>query len=370
MSQITVLNSGLIYKNPIPHVHSVQAYFPSVDVLPDGSMIATIVLGEAFEAPNLHTHLCRSTDQGETWQLERRLGAGAPGRLTSDCSRLTVRPDGEAVAFMVRHDRTEHPHEGLTNPDNLGFVPTQLLLVRSSDGTRNWSEPEPMTPPLVGPSFEMCSPITILSDGRWVLPTQTWPGWNGDCPNGIRMVGFVSHDQGRTWPEYMDVMNEPGEVYFWESKIIELSDGRLLAIAWTYDNATSKDRPNHYALSADGGKTWTRPASMGLQGQTLTPHLLSDGRVLCVYRRIDKPGLWANVSHLDGDVWVNDHEAPLWGAQATGLTGTTDNMSVNFTALKFGAPCIARLADGTTYVAFWCYEEGISVIRWFKLQAE
>ena len=292
MSQISVLHSGLIYKNPTPHVHSVHAYFPSAGVLPDGQMIATIVLGEAFEAPNLRTHLCRSTDGGETWQLEQSIGADAPGRLTSDCSRLTVLPDGEAVMFMVRHDRTDHPDEGLTNPENLGFVPTELLLLRSPDGGRTWSEPSPLAPPLVGPSFELCSPISVLSDGRWILPTQTWPGWSGDCPNGIRMVAFVSHDEGRTWPDYMDVMNEPGgEVYFWESKIVERSDGRLLAVAWTYDNAAAKDRPNHYAISNDGGQTWIRPASTGLHGQTLTPCLLDDDRVLCVYRRIDKPGL-------------------------------------------------------------------------------
>ena len=41
-------------------------------------------------------------------------------------------------------------------------------------------------------------------------------------------------------------------------------------------------------------------------------------------------------------------------------------MAHNFNALKFGAPCITRLADGTVFVAFWCYENCISVIRWFK----
>ncbi len=68
MPLIENLRTGLIYRNPAPHVRSVHAYFPSVAVLPDGEMLATAVLGEAFEAVNLHTHLFRSVDQGETWR--------------------------------------------------------------------------------------------------------------------------------------------------------------------------------------------------------------------------------------------------------------------------------------------------------------
>jgi hypothetical protein len=35
---------------------------------------------------------------------------------------------------MVRADRTAHPDEGLTNPDTLGFVPTETLTLWSDDG--------------------------------------------------------------------------------------------------------------------------------------------------------------------------------------------------------------------------------------------
>jgi len=211
---------------------------------------------------------------------------------------------------------------------------------------------------------EMCCPITVLRDGRWLIPTQTWPGWNGECPNGIRLVALVSRDEGRTWPEYLDVMGEPGgKVFFWESKIVELPDGRLLATAWVYDDITKADRPNQYAISKDGGRGWSAPASTGLQGQTLTPLVLDDGRILGVYRRMDKPGLWANISRLDGDRWVNEADQALWGHQAVGLTSSTQNMAHNFNVLRFGAPCLARLADGHVLVAFWCYEDCVSVIR-------
>ena len=43
-------------------------------------------------------------------------------------------------------------------------------------------------------------------------------------------------------------------------------------------------------------------------------------------------------------------------------------MAQNFNVLKFGAPCITRLPDGIVIVAFWCYEDCVSSIRWFKLK--
>ncbi|OPZ83154.1 MAG: BNR/Asp-box repeat protein [bacterium ADurb.Bin429] len=207
--------------------------------------------------------------------------------------------------------------------------------------------------------------MTPLRDGRWLLPTSTWRGWDGYCPNGTRMVAFVSHDFGHTWPEYLDIMHQPG-IIFWESKIIEFPDGRLLAVAWAYDEEAGKDLPNHYCVSHDGGLTWSPPASTGLHGQTLTPFLLDDDRILCVYRRMDVPGLWVNLSTLDGDTWTNDAAEPLWGHHAVGLTSDSADMAHNFNVLRFGAPCITRLPDGMLFVAFWCYEDCVSNIRWFK----
>lgn len=369
MTKISLLKTGLIYRNPKPHVRSIQAYFPSVAMMSNGELLATLALGQAFESADSHTYLARSPDQGRTWNLEGRIYPGTPERLTSDYCRLTPLPDGRAAAFMIRSDRFSHADEGLTNSATLGFVPTELLLLRSNDSGRTWSAPIPIRPPLVGPAFEICCPIIVLQDGRWIIPTQTWPGWDGSCPNGIRMVALVSPDQGRTWPEYWNVMHAPSEkrVFFWESKITELKDGRLLAVAWVYDDLAKADRPNHYSLSSDGGKNWTPPRSTGLQGQTLAPLALADGRILCVYRRMDKPGLWANISRLKGDGWINETELPLWGHQAQELTATTRNMVHNFNVLRFGAPCMVGLADQTILVAFWCYEDCVANIRWITL---
>ena len=369
---LMTVGTGVIYQNPKPHVKSVHAYFPSVVALPNGEMLASYVLGEAFEATNASVYLSRSVDGGQTWTNQGPICSDTTGRIVSDAARLVVTPDGTLVANLVRADRTDHPDEGLTNPDNLGFVPTELLVSRSTDSGHSWSKPELIEPPLVGPEWELCSPITILRDERWLWPTSTWRNWQGELPNGNQMVALVSEDQGLSWPSYMKVMDSlAGNLIFWESKVVELTDGRLLAVAWCYDEQAKADRPNQYAISHDGGANWSPPESTGLLGQTMTPFVVDDQRILSVYRRMDKPGLWANLSHLREDRWVNDVQEPLWGYGSMEVNPTRGSSMVdNFRSLRFGAPCITRLSDGTLFVAFWCYEQYISIIRWFSLRIE
>ena len=52
LSNIKCTGTGLIYRNPKPHVRSVHAYFPSVVPVANGELLATLVLGDAFEASN------------------------------------------------------------------------------------------------------------------------------------------------------------------------------------------------------------------------------------------------------------------------------------------------------------------------------
>jgi sialidase-1 len=41
-------------------------------------------------------------------------------------------------------------------------------------------------------------------------------------------------------------------------------------------------------------------------------------------------------------------------------------MLETFHGLKFGAPSVIRLANRSVFLAFWCYEQNVSIIRWFK----
>lgn len=229
----------------------------------------------------------------------------------------------------------------------------------------------------------MTSSIVPLSNGTRLLPTSTWRGWGGYCPDGMKMVTFVSSDQGKTWPTYYDVMSDDQRVnIFWESKMVELEDGRLLSAAWVYDQQNDKDLDNHYSISTQTieerdsqegvltGLSFTPPSSCGLKGQTLQLYGLENGKVLTVYRRTDRPDLWANLSRIDGEQWINGQEFPLWGDGSLGLTTHTGNMAGDFAVLKFGAPSVCLLKSGILFISFWAVEEGVSNIRWIKIRLE
>ncbi|MGI6562863.1 MAG: sialidase family protein [Clostridia bacterium] len=367
MSFIEMIHSGILFKNPKPYLKSVQAYFPSVVQCDNGDFVAAAVVGEAFEAVNLRNILFRSKDNGATWELQGPLYEPEPGKPISEACRIAKSKTGELSAFIMRHDRFREDF-GLTNPDTLGFVPVTLAMSFSNDHGYTWSKPEPFDPPLIGPAFEMCSPVTYYKD-ICLLPTSTWPDWDGNCPEGLKMVAFLSYDQGRTWPEYTVVMQRPERrIYFWESKIIPVDSGRLLAVAWAYDDEAGADLENHYAISDDGGKTFGPAMSTGLQGQTLTSIYIEDGRILSAYRRMDKRGLWLNLSVLDGDRWINIDQTPLWGADEDNLTGQGKNMSEKFKELKFGAPHMLKCKDGTILLSFWCVENGLGIIRFCRFK--
>ncbi len=363
-----IQETGLIYRNPKPHVHSRQAYFPSVVDLGGGELLCAMVVGEAFESADCRAFLARSRDAGRTWELEGRMLPEASGGPFSEACRLTRCADGEIVAVVFRHDR-HREEEGLANPETLGFVETALSLWRSGDGGHTWHGGEPIAPPLVGPEFECCAPIVTASEGIWLLPTSTWRAWDGADPTGMKAVAFLSRDRGRTWPAYADVMDGARKgIIYWEQKIVEMAPGRMLSVAWVYDERAGCDLPNAYALSEDGGRTFSPPRSTGLQGQTPALLPLGKERVLCVYRRTDTPGLWAAEASLAGGEWHTERQTPLWGAPSLFTGRPADGMVEKFNVLRFGAPCLVGLEDGAVLVAFWCVEECVSNIRWVRVR--
>lgn len=367
-NMIARTETGLVYRNPKPYLRAVHAWHPSLAWLGNGELLAAFDLGEAVESLNYATYLSRSPDCGRTWSPPERLFKESLPRRSTHSVRIGRMADGMLVGFGGRYYRDD-PEEGLVNRANLGYVPMDLILLNSADGGRTWRGPEVIAPPLVGPSFEICHRVIELIDGRWLAPTSTWRGWNGDAPNGMQAIALVSHDRGRSWPEYLTVVNQSAAgVISWEQGLTQLADGRLLAMVWSFDERAGRSLPNRYALCEDG-RTFLPPRESGLVGETAKLLTLADGRVLCVYRRSDQPGLWANLVRIEGRDWINLAEAPLWQGTASGMKGQTAS-SDELSALKFGFPSMVQLPDGDVFLVFWCAEDGVHNIRWQRLKID
>lgn len=356
--------SGLVYTNPQPYLKAIHAWHPSIVQLGGDRLLCAFDLGQAAESMDYRTYLSRSDDGGATWSRPTRLFDEETSPPSTHTARISRLPDGRLVAFGARFHRS-NPEVGLTNRETLGFVPLDLILLRSDDDGDTWEGPVNITPPLVGPAFEICHSILPLKDGRWLAPTQTWPGWDGASPSGMKAIALVSRDDGATWPEFIPTLGSDAMTIHFEQSVIQLSDGRLLATAWAYDKESHGTGPTPYAVSRDG-VTFGDVRLNGLHGQTAKLLALSDNRFLCVYRREDKPGLWAQLACLDGDLWVNLDEILLWEGVSdsrANAASTSDELS----GLRFGFPSLIRTSDHEAMVVFWCEEGGIHNIRWFRL---
>ena len=109
------------------------------------------------------------------------------------------------------------------------------------------------------------------------------------------------------------------------------------------------------------------PRLNGMRGQTSKMLVLADDRILCLYRRDDEPGLWANLVRIDGVQWVNLEQAPVWQGAGSGMTGTRGNME-ELGDLQFGFPSMLLMPDNQVYAVFWCCESGIYNIRWCRIR--
>ncbi len=365
---ITIEATGLVYRNPKPYLRAIHAWHPSPVRLDNGTLVVSFDLGQAVEGLDYRTYLSRSMDEGVHWTPPLPLMNDPTPRRASHTVRLGRTADGTLVAMGARMYRDD-PEEGLLNRANLGYTEMDVVQLTSSDGGLTWDGPHTVRPPLVGPAFETCHAIVELSDGRWLWPTSTWKGWAGQAPNGMKAIAFVSHDRGKTWPDYLDVMDGYARgIIYWEQSLVALPDGRLLAAAWAFDEPKGVTQGVHYAVSRDGS-TFSSPRDTGLPGETTKLLSLGDGRVFCVYRGTGPSGLWGAIARLDRDQWVTLESTSLWGAPASGLFGrgaSEDELS----NLKFGYPQPVRLPNGDIFLAFWCCEDNVHNIRWLRIRLD
>jgi sialidase-1 len=362
--KISVQDSGNVYANPKPHLRSRQSIFPTVARMPDGRLLASYTVGEAFESVDMHTELSQSLDEGRTWEP---LGNGPRTVSTvplSESGRLTAL-GSKLLCYTPRFDRSD-PERSIGNGATNGLVECDGAVYRSEDGGATWEGPIQIPIPVPGP-YEIACPIVPLSDGRCLALFSTWRNWEGVKRTPERTLAMVSSDEGATWPEMLTLFADPAEqIVYWEARVIEISHGRLLAVAWAHNHGTGRDLPNQFAISNDG-RNFGPARSTGLPGQTCTPFWLGDGRLLCVYNhRFGEPGVRASlVWYSETEEWLQEETVVLWGQQGRSAAARTVVGGMN--QFRFGYPTLTRLSRSDFLVTFWCMEEAQLVSKWVRI---
>jgi len=362
---ITVESSVQVYRNPRPELVARHAWHPSLIRLGADEWLCTFDLGQGPEAHDYRTYTSRSLDGGDTWSEPAPMLEPEPPPRATHTVRVARLRDGTLLGFGARFVRSD-PAQGLINHPGLGYCDCELISTRSDDRGRTWSAPAVVVPPLRAPAFETCHAPVELSDGRILLPTSTWIGWDGEGAEGMRAVAFVSSDGGHTWPTHLDEFDRWAEgIVSWEQSIAELGDGRLVAVVWSLDTRTGTTLPSTYAVAAQ--REHFGPArENGILAQTMKLAPLGGDRILAVYRRHDTPGLWASTAEV-GTSWVTEQTCPLWLGAGSGMSGS-GAVGSELSALQFGYPSIVVENERSAALAFWCKEEDLYGIRVLRLR--
>ena len=206
VNAIEAIDSGVVYRNPQPHLRSRHAYFPTAVELPSGELLVAFDLGSAFEAIDVRSYCSRSSDGGQTWtEPELIFQPNENNHPVSTTCRVGAVDHEELLAWGCLYNRTLD-NEGIGNPRTDGFCPTDFVTLRSRDGGRTWSPPQPVRLPVGWTGFETCAPPFALGDGRLLVVTCPLPDWEGrSSPWRQDGLAFGSPDRGETWSELVHV---------------------------------------------------------------------------------------------------------------------------------------------------------------------
>ena len=351
------------------HVTRDDAAFPTLAILGDGSLLCAYTA--KGDGPNAigGTECSRSTDGGYTWEYQGIILPRAEDPVAVNSLRISRSSAGRLYAYGERTYLTGAGRER----DFRNDVREPVFCVSDDDGL-SWSSPA-VIPTALARGYEISNPMLCMGNDRLLAPAALLPD---EEHLGEKVVLFESPDGGKSWPNHIVMLSDPeGKKGFFEQKVIDLGDGRLLAAAWTVILGEYSDLENHFAWSSDYGKSWSVPRPMGVRGQTLTPHLLGyDGkgncRLLCLSnRRYGDQGVVAYLVTASENSSRVELETMVWDAKMSRDRATEKSSGIDaFDDFAFGLPSAISLGDDSYLAVHWCREEGVFGIRWTRLRIE
>ncbi len=347
------IGEGFVSRRDPASVTAVAAG-PRCALGPDGEILCTFMVQSRLAVNDFVPLLARSRDAGMTWEEPQPIWPELRDRYSLFCSISRAR-SGELFLYGIRIP-IDTPGESFWSEATQGLKQNELFWSSSPDGLR-WTEPCPIPMPIAG-SAEAPGPMSITSAGRWVVCYAPYPNFDPAVSvDRGQIVCLHSDDRGRSWNHSrMLQFREPhsGGAEAW---VIELADGRLLGTCWHMDLQTGKDHENAYALSKDGGSTWSPTYRTGTQGQSTALAPLPDGRALFIYNRRtpDETGVRLAVVRPSESGFGLESDQLIWCAQAaTQAGGNLDHG--NWTDFAFGEPSVTALQDDTLLVTLWCVQ--------------
>jgi len=378
MSQLRLVDDGILWINSDPAHKHVSVFFPSVVQWSEKEFICLYQRGDGLYAVNNHIAVLRSRDGGVTWNEEGAVhDPSLDDRRYSYHATFTSRlRDGTLVLCPFRADRSDPQQPFFT--DTGGLIANEPVLFTSRDKGQSWSGPTVMSLPK-GLNATQAHSIIELDRNRWFAAFDQWPAYDDPGPYRPVMLGFYSNDRGQTWqdPVVMADGSADGKG-FWHGRPLRLHDGRFFSLFWSAD-MTDPERgpvnlPIHYAHADPTGRHWERPAPTSIPGQTNCTTQLPDGRLAAIYtgRECDQPGFMVVLAEDDGRNWDLKNQVRVWDASGWATIGlnSPDRYPRSHDTIAFGAPALITTLNGELFASWWCTYASLTHIRWARIAVE
>lgn len=378
-SGLRLLDSGVIYRNPLPGHQAVSATHPFICALSENELLASYKVGQGQYAKDNMIHLSRSMDGGKTWKHEGpfRDRARDSRHYQYSTGNLTLLRNGTLIMNNWRCDRSD-PERLYIDPITGGRLPLELAVFSSHDGGRTWSDPAigQAPPPKPGLIHGWNGAVVELDNGEWMQPVEPWLANASTRKNEVRTYVMFSSDQGRTWREETDIGNGMADgIGYSHVHIAREPDGRFIAYYWTMNQAQTEFYDLSVNRSTDlSARHWTTPVTIGVPGQTCHPVILDERRTALIYshRVGSQPGIKVALSCDGGRTWDLDGHVVVWDAYGIESLGVppTDKYPGSHDAIAYGAPHLARVDDNTLIASFWCTQSADTHVRFARIQVE
>lgn len=289
-----------------------------------------------------------------------------PGDFNSQNYRIPAIITSSDGSLVVATDKRKYNNNDL--PEDI-----DILINRSIDGGRTWSEPYTLAQGQgVGKGFGDCALVRTNDEGGLLAAFVGGCGfWQGRPENPQRTYIARSYDNGQTWSQPRDITDElyglncPNEVSrTWHSAFFASGNGLLtsagrimfvLAVRDTEEWAAC----NYVVYSDDNGESWHISGRASQRGDEAKLVELADGRILMSIRHEGER--WYNLSDDGGVTWRPETSAWI-DLVATACNGdiirySLANKGEGRNILLHSLPGPERRENVTVYVS---YDEGLT----------
>ncbi len=298
-----VINRTTIYRGQ-PNTDRANCCFPAIARLANGTLLATWRVGTHKDSDDGTLMLARSHDGGLTWSDANRFPLGPYANKSGEVhyGPITSLSRRHILAALMWVDRSI-PNLPLFNPQTEGLLPITTVVCESRDGGESWHSHRELDPAPYYSPMPITGPVLDLHDGRIACQFEVNKTYDDPGPWRHAAAWKISADEGHTWPESVEIANDPtGRLMYWDARYCIARAELCVATFWTYDRVDQQDANIHLSISTDGGRSWSVPKDTGVAGQICQPIILANGQLMLVYvDRFSSQSIRAAISDDQGD---------------------------------------------------------------------